>query len=88
MNANLIAYQPDGRGETSDASVQFNSTYIIQLTINNRKFQFDYLGNLLSQTENQSCVNLNSHASCAQIIGSTCIPTDFIHNYPQHKSED
>ena len=49
----------------------------VQLTIGEYKYVFDNEGKLHSTTGIQSCVNLNSHASCAQIIGSTCIPTNF-----------
>lgn len=79
MNAHLIAYQPDGRGETSEASVQFNSTYVIQLNINNKKYQFDYQGNLLNQTEVQGCAIIVDNRGCCATLNNSgyCLPTEF-----------
>jgi hypothetical protein len=64
MYAHLTAYEPNGRGQSSQASVEYND--VIELTINNRKYRFDNEGNLLNQTQIMSCVTQSPKICCSQ----------------------
>ena len=57
---------------------------VIQLTIGEYRYNFSNEGKIQNINAVQSCINLNSQASCAQLIGSTCIPTC----EPHFKTED
>ncbi len=76
MFANLVAYNTV-EGKTSSSSVEFtgNQNDMIQLTIGTRKWFFDHQGNLLSSTENQTCINTNNQkGTCASFNSDNSIP--------------
>ena len=66
MIANLIAFNTV-EGRTSSGSVEFsgNPNDVIQLTINGRKYIFDYEGKLQYSSEVQSCSSNVSASVCA-----------------------
>ena len=75
--ATLIAC--NSAGVITTASLSHDETdenEVVQLTIGEFVYKFNNEGIMQNANVAQSCVNLNSHASCARIVeGTTCVPT-------------
>jgi hypothetical protein len=75
-------------GVITTASISHDETdenEVVQLTIGEFVYKFNNDGIMQNANVAQSCVNLNSHSSCAQRLqGVTCIPTC----EPKFKFED
>ena len=68
MFANLVAYNNAGRGEISEASVEYNANDpedVIQLGIGTHRYQFNSLGEMQSSGEMGSCVSNPPKISCS-----------------------